>query len=101
MKHSQINHTKVWGFSRRTPNLKLLDKTKSKNNKRISAIFKTLKANNHLRSWRWLKCINTLTQKNTRLKARLQLLKKDTIVSIISIITLFGFQKLKGVIKNG
>ena len=129
MIHSQINHTKVWSFLRRTPNLKVLESAKdemrtksmltvlslnmeqiakclarlSKTNKRISTNPETLTENNHLTNRRWLKWsdLNILIQKIIRLIVRLQLLKQDIIASSTSIITLFGYLNIENVSLQG
>ena len=122
MIHSQINHTKVWSFLRRTPNLKVLESAKDnrtekgvsvtplmalrsisqdfpKTNKRTSTNPETLTENNHLTNRRWLKWsdLNILIQKIIILRARLQLLKQDIIASSTSIITLFGYPSIENV----
>lgn len=97
MKHSQINHTKVWGFSRRSSNLNHLVKPRSFK-RAYAKLVETLEKTNHL-STRWFlwQDSDILIQRNTRLKAKLQQLKHPIIASSISTIILSGYQNTENV----
>jgi hypothetical protein len=103
MTYSQINPIEIGGFSRRSPNLKISPegRLKPKSIRGLPLIQRNPINRNHLLKWRWFQCqnqdSNISIQKNTRLKARLQVLKKDFIASITSIITLSGFQNIGSV----
>ncbi len=91
MKHSQINHPKGWGFSRRSLNLNCLANTKKFNvasakretrlNKlSLKAVITWLKQNSHIS-----------IQKSIRLMVRLLRFKEAFMSSIILIIISFGY----------
>jgi len=97
MKHSQINHAKAWGFSRRTSILDFSPEGRfTKSVKEVplyqetSTISKFL---NNQRNLQWLKQnIHISTQVSIPSMLRLQVSSQDFTANLISTITSFGYQ---------